>query len=299
MVIGMKVLVALDFGDSSLEALRQGRALAHGLNGTLAAVHVLPASHDLASLFPGRSLSGVSDAVEEERSVRHALEEHARSKLGLELTEVYVERGAAYAEILRRADSLGADYITVGSRGRTGLARVVLGSVAERVVRHAHCSVLIARPQQRSGVVLVATDLSDPSRPAIAAGAAAAKRTGARLVVASALEWGGFTGAPLIGILGSLPALPPVEVQAQVRDALLTSLQQAMASAGAEGEARVLDGTPAHAIVAAAEELGAELVVVGTHGHTGLARLALGSVAESVVASAHCSVLAVRLDART
>jgi nucleotide-binding universal stress UspA family protein len=62
------------------------------------------------------------------------------------------------------------------------------------------------------------------------------------------------------------------------------------------GEARVLDGAPAATIVATAEELGAELIVVGTHGHTGLARLALGSVAESVLRNATCSVLAVRLD---
>jgi nucleotide-binding universal stress UspA family protein len=60
----------------------------------------------------------------------------------------------------------------------------------------------------------------------------------------------------------------------------------------------VLEGSAASAIVACAEELGAGLVVVGTHGRTGLARLTLGSVAERVIRGAGCSVLAVRLARR-
>jgi nucleotide-binding universal stress UspA family protein len=68
-----------------------------------------------------------------------------------------------------------------------------------------------------------------------------------------------------------------------------------MASLGVVGAARVLDGSPASAIVACAENLRAELVVVGSRGRTGLARMVLGSVAEGVIRNASCSVLAVRL----
>lgn len=295
----MKVLAALDFGDTSLEALRQGRALAHDLGGSLAACHVLPVVHDLAAIFPERALSGQADSVSEDASTRQALMEHARSKVGLELTEIFIERGAAYAELVRRADRWGADFVVIGSHSRTGLARAVLGSVAERVVRHAHCSVLVARPSEAKGVVLAATDLSDPSLPAIAAGAAAAQRTGARLVVATALEWTGFGASSFVGMMGTLPALPSVELQQQLRDATRSTLERAMEQVGAKGEARVLDGSAAPAILTCAEELRAELVVVGTRGRTGLARLALGSVAESVIRNAGCSVLAVRLAAKS
>ena len=182
----------------------------------------------------------------------------------------------------------------MGSHGRTGLARAVLGSVAERAARYAHCSVLVARPSPKAGVVLAATDLSELSLPAIAAGAAAAKRSGARLVVASALEWNDSAFTSLSGLLGTLPVLPPADLQQQLREALRSALEGAMARVGAVGEARVLDGSAASAIVDCAEELAAGLVVVGTHGRTGLARLALGSVAERVIRSAGCSVLAVR-----
>jgi nucleotide-binding universal stress UspA family protein len=291
----MKVLAALDFGDSSLEALRHARTLAHDLGGSVAACHVLPTAYHLTALLPERSLNAQVDAANEDASTRKALVEHVRSKVGLELTEVFIERGAAYAEIVRCADRWRADVIAIGSHGRTGLARAFLGNVAERVARHAHCSVLVARPFEGNGVVLAATDLSDPSLPAIAAGAAAAKRTGARLVVVTVLEWAGFAGSSFVGLMGTLPAVPPLEVQKQLRDATLSTLEQAMAQVGAVGEARVLEGSAASAIVSCAEELRPELLVIGSHGRTGLARLALGSIAESVIRNASCSVLTVRL----
>jgi nucleotide-binding universal stress UspA family protein len=290
----VKILVAVDFGDSSREALRQGRALAHAVKGELAACHVLPGIQEISALFPERSLGLQADLNADEEAARLAVQEHARETFGLELNEVFVERGAAYAEIVRRAESWGADYVAVGSHGRTGLARVVLGSVAERVARHAHCSVLVARTVRKSGVVLAATDLSDASLPAITEARAAAERSGARLVVASVIEWGDPVAISVSGLMGVAPALPSAEVQQEVRDALRATLEQAMTRAGAKGEARVLEGSAASEIVRCAEELEAELVVIGARGRTGLLRLALGGIAERVVRSASCSVLAVR-----
>ena len=290
----MKILVAVDFGDASLEALRQGRALAHALGGELAGCHVLPGTGEMSGLFPERSLGLSKELADDEEAANRALVEHARDRLGLELGHIFIERGAAYAEIVRRAESWGADYIAIGSHGRTGLARVVLGSVAERVVNHAHCSVLVARPVRKPGVVLVATDLSDASLPALTEGAAAAKRSGARLVVASTIEWSDPVAASVSGLIGVAPVLPPTEVQAEARDALRAMLEQALVRVGAQGKALVLEGSAASEIVRAADELEAELVVVGARGRTGLLRLALGSVAERVVRSATASVLTVR-----
>jgi nucleotide-binding universal stress UspA family protein len=292
----MKILTAFDFGDASLEALRQARALAHELGGSLAACHVLPAQHDPTTLFPGRDLTSPLDPASQDTQTRKALVERARSQLGLELTEVFLERGPAYAEIVRCAERWRADLLVIGSHSRSGLARALLGSVAERVVRHAHCSVMVARSFSGSRVVLAATDLSEPSLPAIATAAAAAKRSGARLVLASVLEWPRSASPSFFGLVGALPALPTADLQQQVRDATRSTLEAAMERAGAVGEARVLEGSPASEIVACAQELGAELVVVATHGRTGLARLALGSVAEEIIRNIPCSALAVRLD---
>jgi nucleotide-binding universal stress UspA family protein len=290
----MKILVGVDLGDPALEALRQARTLAHGTGASVAACHVLPAVHDLSALFPQWSLDGLADATADDASARSAVIEHVRNRLGLELTEVFVEHGSAYAAIVRRAESEAADLVVVGSHARSGLARVVLGSVAERVAQHAHCSVLVARASTKAGVVLAATDLSDQSLLAVAAGAAAAKRSGAKLVVVSAFEWTEPVSTAAAGLIGALPAVPPAALREQVKQGLQATLEQVMLRVGAVGEARVLDGAPAPAIVAAIDELGAELVVVGSHGRTGLARLALGSVAQDVIRDAHCSVLLVR-----
>ena len=81
----------------------------------------------------------------------------------------------------------------------------------------------------------------------------------------------------------------------ELRAHLLTRLQASLERFRAEGERLVVDGPAAIAIVKAARDLPAELVVVGTRGRTGLSRLTLGSVAEAVLSSAPCSVLVVRL----
>jgi nucleotide-binding universal stress UspA family protein len=256
---------------------------------------VLPVLYDMQPLFPQYQQAAMLEIAKQESDVRAALARH-ESQSAPEGTELFVEKGSPYAEICKRAESWGADRIVVGSHGRDGLARVLLGSVAERVARHAHCSVLVARPSPASGIVLAASDLSDPSMPALAAGAAEAKRRSVRLVAVTAVDfwvggWASAAGAPF----GIATALPPVEVQEEVRSATGDRLRQAMQSVGADGDARVLDGSPAAAIAQTAEDLGAELVVVGTRGRTGLARLALGSVAERVIRSVGCSVLVVRL----
>ena len=72
------------------------------------------------------------------------------------------------------------------------------------------------------------------------------------------------------------------------------TMKREMERVRATGDAEVVDGSPASAVLEHAEKLGAELIVVGTHGRTGLSRLALGSVAEHVVRSAGCPVLVVR-----
>lgn len=290
----MKVLAALDFEDSSLEALRQADALSRGVGGTLGACHVLPVAHDLSALLLERGLPSGEKLAAEEVNARDALRERARSKLGIDLGEVFIERGTAYAEIVRRAETWGADFIVVGSHGHSAITSVLIGSSAERVARHAHASVLVARPVARGGVVIAATDLSELSLPAIQAAAAAAKRSGAKLVVVSVLELADPVSISAASLIGAAPAVPNAEVLDELRSVLRSTLEQTLTRLGVSAEIRVLEGSAAPALVDCAEELGAELVVVGTHGRTGLVRFALGSVAERVIRNAKTPVLCVR-----
>ena len=167
------------------------------------------------------------------------------------------------------------------------------GDVAERVVRHAHCPVLVARPSP-PGIVLAATDFSDSALPAVQAGAAEASRRSVGFAVLHSLDFGPMIATTLGGAYAVIPPLPPEE-EARVRTETLESLRRALDLVHAKGETIVADGDPGLAIIEAAHTLPAQLVVVGTVGRTGLRRLALGSVAEAVVRSAPCSTLVMRL----
>lgn len=292
----MRILTAIDFSHASVEALNQAKAVSKGSEGVLALCHVMPVLHEMTTLFPEEHQGAMLRLVSMEAELRQAVEDRMASMLGSDKGELFIERGIPYAELIRCADTWNADLIVVGSHGKSDLEHVFLGSVAARVSRHARCSVLVARPESRSGVVLAATDLSDPSLPAIRAAADEARRRSARLVVMSVVDWSGASWMAAAGApFGIAPALASPELQRESHRLLLETLTQAIQRLGATGEPRVVEGSPVDAIIECAKEIQAELVVVGTHGRTGLARLALGSVAEKVMQTAPCSVLAVRL----
>jgi nucleotide-binding universal stress UspA family protein len=294
-----RILVAVDLSDASGNALRDARALADAAGGELAMVHVLPDFADFKSLFPQSSPTGLPATDEFAAKARDQIGRWAAEAAQDPNLELFLDKGDPAATIVRRAESWGADLIVVGSQGRSTLERMFLGSVANKVVRTAHCPVLVSRPRRAGGNVIAATDLSDPSLPAIVQGAAEARRRGSHLVVVHVVDSSvGTFAASAGGLFGVTVALPPPELQTEVREALVVSLSEAMERLGAPGDAVVLYGSPVAAIVEGANEREADLIVVGTHGRTGLSRAAVGSVAEGVVKQARCSVLVVRHSAQ-
>ena len=162
---------------------------------------------------------------------------------------------------------------------------------------------MIARPSPRGVVVRVQTDFSDPSLPALEAAVSEAPGAGVHnsssftssSVGVFALAACGRGGLPF------LPAAPTISLPAidDLMNAAQGRLGEALARFAIDGEAIVRSGPAAQTIVDLAASSGAELVVVGTHGRIGLSRLTLGSTAESVIRSATCSVLVVRLYSMT
>lgn len=139
------VVVPVDFSPMSLEAIGHARALVKDPSG-LHVVHVLP---PLLATEPGV----VWGEVDDESRIRHgtaalqaALAEKGHADLPV---HVHVSgSGNAAADIVRVAEELGAGLILLPSHGRHGLARFAIGSVAERVVRFAHCPVLVLRSKR-------------------------------------------------------------------------------------------------------------------------------------------------------
>lgn len=290
-----RILVAVDLSDASMDVLREGRALATARGAALAVVYVAASFNDMQPFYPQAYGANMTHALEAEQIARETFERRVAEVEGCAEIERFFERGIAYAEIVRRAEHWAADLLMVGSHGRSGLSRVLLGSVAARVARHAHCAVLVARSKRSGGGVLAATDLSDPSLPAVAQGVTEARLRGARLVVAHVVDNAlAEYGAKVGSFFGNAPPLPSAAAQLEANQTLAGLLQQAAERFGGACEPLVVDGPVVGSIVRAVEQQQADLLVVGTHGRTGLSRILLGSVAEQLLQLADCSVLVVR-----
>ncbi len=198
--------------------------------------------------------------------------------------------------IVDEAHAFAADLVIVGSRGHGSLSSLVLGSVSAEVVDHAPCPVLVARQPSITRAVF-GTDGSPAA------------------VFAEAIltDWPIFEGVPIRVVSVTDVTLPwstgiAPTMHQRVVETHAAQLEQAKAEhgriaeetaarLGQEGrsaEANVRTGDSAAQVVAAAEEWGADLIVVGSRGRTGLARVLLGSVARNVVHGSTASVLVVR-----
>jgi nucleotide-binding universal stress UspA family protein len=288
------ILAAMDLDKGSEELLRQADALARSHKVKLSVCHVLPEIFSVQPLFPQLHLSDALKLSDLEAAVRDALLKRIRTVTDREppQIEIEIEQGTVHAGILRAADNIGAGAVVIGGKvDHKGMH--ILGSSAEHVVRYAQCPVLVAR-HSPTGKVLAATDFSDPALPAIEAGEAEARRLKTDLTIIHAIDLLEMA-SPSYGDFSTYN-IPPMDLSNQMRKIWKQRLEECVQRFKAKGGGLLRDGPAAPAILSAASELPAQLLVVGTHGRTGLSRLiALGSVAEAVVRAAPCSVLVVRL----
>jgi nucleotide-binding universal stress UspA family protein len=192
--------------------------------------------------------------------------------------------------IADRARSLGADLVVVGTHGHTGLKHVLLGSVAERTVEYAPCSVWTVKGAgaESPRTIVVGQDLSEAGAEALPTAAEWARGSGAKLHLVHALQ------IPMPLIAPYEVAIPEGIIEGARREAQ-QQLEQAAKSVTGVSVTTELASTPAHtALVDAATRLSAELIVTGSRGLTGLKHALLGSVAERTLRYAPCSVLTVR-----
>jgi nucleotide-binding universal stress UspA family protein len=290
-----RILAATDLSDGSSEALRQARAYACSPGGLLAICYVAPPllEVNVPSLQP--DAASAVRVAEFDARVRELIDAQTASCALEADVEVFVDDGRPYAAIVRRSDTWLADLIVVGNHGMSATLRMDIGSVAVQVVRNANCPVLVARTTADRGVVVAATDFSDASLPATAAGVNEAQRRGARLLAVHVVEFESLAMSLEEALRVGIAHPHSWNIDEDVHRGFEDRLRDALRWCGGVGEVRVLQGTPSAAVVRCADEVRAELVVVGTRGRTGLARLALGSVAERIIRSAACSVLAVRI----
>ena len=208
-------------------------------------------------------------------------------------TEIHLRQGKVVTEILREAGSMTASLIVIGTHGRGGFEQLVLGSVAEKVLRKARCPVLAVPPDAGGSAqvafrrILCATDFSEPSSHALAYAQTLAAPTAANLSLVHVLEWpfGDTVGPDAVTTLRQ-------SLEAEAKD----NLAALAAGAGARvAESVVLRGKPSREILAFARARSVDLIVMGVSGRGALDMAILGSTTHQVLHGAPCPVLTVPL----
>jgi nucleotide-binding universal stress UspA family protein len=307
----MKILIAYDgssHADAALDDLGQA-GLPHeaeALVVSAADVWLWPSQDDardsrareLDIIGLNKTRAQAEQAVEEAREL--AVQASERIKAAFPLWKVDAD---AYGDspawaVIKKADEWGADLVVVGSQGRSALSRLVLGSVSQKVLYEARCSVRVARDSSKRS----------NSPPRIIIGADGSPGAEAAVDAVVARNWPSGTEARVISVhspqtllaIGHFiqPVLVAAREHVDDRSALAQSIADSSAeklrAAGLVASVVVGEGDPKHVLLDEAEKWQADCIFVGARGLRRLERFLLGSVSAGVAARAHCSVEVVR-----
>ncbi|MEW6162075.1 MAG: universal stress protein [Nitrospirota bacterium] len=267
-----KLLLSTDGSELSEGAVRESINLAKTCGSKLYAISVVEVNPEFEALAPGL----VEKMEKETRQHLESVKSKA-SKEGVDCEIIVHEGEEPYQYIVDEAAKNKVEMIIMGRRGRTGLKRVMMGSVTAKVIGYAPCKVLVvpraAELRCPCESILIATDGSKYSEAATREAISLAKRCGSNLIVLSVAKKD-----------ENLPvAKESVDIVRKVAE-----------REGVKVEALALKGEPYEVIVKTADQKNAGLIVVGSHGRTGLERLFMGSVTERVIGHAGCPILVVR-----
>lgn len=292
-----RILCPVDFSPGSRHAMDYASALARSFGARVAALYVHTLPLPLTSLGHPETMSPPALTDQERTDILQHLADFVACDRasGVVVDTVFEEALSVAPAIVETAGEDAADLIVMGTHGRTGFTRLVLGSVANRVMKTAPCPVLIVPPRTTaSGApsfqrVVAACDFSPASTRALEAAAAIAARTGAQLTAVHVLD---------------LPGELPEHRQPAFASYRTARFEQARASLGktvsalAQGSSEVgtllVVGKPYEEILQIAAEHQADLLVIGVHGHGILDPLMFGTTTHRVVRQATCPVLIVR-----
>lgn len=276
------ILHATDFSDASLRALNQARKLAHYHGAQL---HVLHVEILLEARYPALAVAAVSSQRERnEQQLRELLAKTGDD----EVIQVTVKHPRAAVAIAEYAEDNNIDLIVVGSHGYSGIDRLLMGSEARRLIRHATVPVLVVKSHDTAKEhtevpfrhLLAPVDFSEASLAALRKADGLASRYASKLTVVHSLD----VVAPNHYAYASTNTQLPLARQALdkfVADACLTSdPDQIISSASA-----------AMSILETAESQGSDLIVISRSNMGGLQRFLVGSTTERVLNGAHCDVL--------
>jgi nucleotide-binding universal stress UspA family protein len=272
------VLCLSDLSTGSERALRQARELAERFDAELTIYHAVEKfDHPAyASFGQGDLLTREAERLARALLQRQVLEVRARCLVKVEVVE------SATAAVVEMVRGRRADITLMATHGRRGLSHLLLGSVAEKVVEHAHTPVLCLKEATPASYrrILVPTDLTLPSRIAFPMAAFFARAYEGEVTAVHVVP------PPSVATLTGIPGpITPPPSDAEVWDFCRDDFR------GIPLRAEVHTGTTWEAIVQTAEKTRADLIVMATRGHDSLSDRVAGSHTERVLRHAPCPVL--------
>lgn len=290
------LLVATDFSPGADRALAWAVHLAARYE---AEVHVLHVSHHEAAVRSPSRLDAGEEASPEsvaETPMRRVLQRYREAGVPL---HTHIEQGTAVApRIARAAHAQHADLVVVGTHGRRGVRRLMLGSVAEEVVRTADRPVLVVPPEAHApepelGRVLMPIDFSGFSLGALPWARGLSEAFEARLELYHVIE--SYSLAEVYGLEAILVSGAHPSMKALAHE-MAERIQQELTAAHIDAAVHLDEGHAAASITQFARTYGADMIVMASHGRTGFQRFLLGSVTTRVLRTAPCPMLIVRAD---
>ena len=297
-----RILSPVDFSDPSLRALQQASTLAGWYRSALTALYVDTALPTGGGADVGAFAVAPTAVLEAARSTRVVDDLHGfvGRVLNGPAIDVEVEEAQDVADaIVRRAVTLGADLIVMGTHGRTGINRWFVGSVAERVLRRAPSPVMVVPPHDRVPTstvafkhIVCAIDFSDSSLGALRWALSLAEEADAHLWLLHTIEV-----PPELRVSAVVTEDEIDQLNASARADALSRLRSLIPDEAARFcsiETATTTGEAAHAILKFAVEHETDLVVMGAQGHGAVDRVIFGSKTRDVIGGARCPVLTVR-----
>jgi nucleotide-binding universal stress UspA family protein len=292
-----RILCPVDFSEFSRRALDHAAALSGWYAAELTVVHVSPLMPTVFGLEPAPSeaLLAPFDREAVGRELATFVGETAK---GRPTPQLRVLAGPTVGTILSLAAESATDLVVLGTHGRSGFERFMLGSVTEKVVRKASCPVLTV-PRRAEGAperapfgrILCGVDFAEASRRAVDYGLSLAQEAKARVTLLHVVEWLPDE---------SFSKYPQFDVD-HFRRTLLTDarvkLEQLVpedARNWCEPDTKLVCGKPYQEILRVASEERSDLIVLGVHGRGAIDRMLFGSTTQAIVRQAACPVLTIR-----
>jgi nucleotide-binding universal stress UspA family protein len=294
------ILCPIDFSEFSRHALDYAIAIARWYESRVTALHVYT-SWPVVDVLPVPAVGSLQQkALEEVNSgelgqrLRAFIDRHPAGEV--QVDPMVRESASVYREILTQADAVDADLIVIGSHGRSGFERLLIGSTTEKVLRKAHCPVMVVPRRFEDALtgaahfkrILCPVDFSRSSAAALTYAISLAQEADAELTLLNVVEipTGMYEAAGFD--VARFQRATEVASAARLRELIPDPVRTFCTV-----DTVVSEGRASHEILGVAAARGADLIVMGVRGRGALDLMVFGSNTHHVIQSATCPVLTI------